>query len=528
MVVRRSMLRRYDKRRINHGTDVLQTQRVRRPRFAAAVSISVTALVAATGLVFAPAARTGPRVPRGASGDVTAVAIAAGDYHTCALTSVGGVKCWGWNGSGQLGNGTASGEMSSGPPSPVPVDVSGLPSGVSAITTGAVHTCALTNAGGVKCWGQNDGPFGQGGQLGDGTTTNRSTPVDVSGLASGVSTITAGGHHTCALTSGGFRCWGFNLHGQLGDGTTTERLTPVPVSVLSGGVSELAPAGHDTCALMSGGGVKCWGANYEGQLGNGTMSGLLDPNPIPVDVSGLASGVSTIAANGHHEGGDFNCVLTSGGGVKCWGSNFAGQLGDGTTTNRFTPVDVSGLASGIQSIADGGYHVCALTTAGGVKCWGDNEAGQLGDGTTTNRSSPIDVSGLSSGVKALAAGSFHTCALMTGGEVKCWGRNSFGQLGEGTTTQRLTPVTVLWAAPPPPPPPPPPPAAKCVVPNVKSKTLVAAKAAISAGHCSTGSVGRAYSRSVKKGRVISQKPAPGASLPSGSKVNLVVSRGRKR
>ena len=301
----------------------------------------------------------------------TYTAISAGRWYTCALTTSGGVKCWGQNGYGQLGDGTTTDRTT-------PVDVIGLTSGVSAITTGWFHTCALTASGGVKCWGFNDD-----GELGDGTTDGRTTPVNVSGLTNGFIAIDAGGWHTCALKYGsGVKCWGANAAGQLGDGTTTDRYTPVNVGGLATG-DAISAGGWHTCAVAFGG-VKCWGFNNNGQLGDGTT----DYRTTPVDVSGLTSGVSAIAAGEYH-----TCALTSGGGVKCWG--WGGQLGNGTNTDSTTPVDVSGLASGVSAIAAGGNHTCALTVSGGVKCWGDNWLGQLGDGTTTDRRTPVDVFGSS-------------------------------------------------------------------------------------------------------------------------------------
>jgi hypothetical protein len=199
-------------------------------------------------------------------------------------------------------------------------------------------------------------------------------------------------------------------------------------------VSAIATGGEHTCALTASGGVKCWGANSSGQLGDGTITDRYTP----VQVSGLSSGVSAIA-NGYYH----TCALTNSGGVKCWGSNDNGKLGDGTNDQRNTPIDVSGLGSGVGGIATGGAHTCALTTSGGVKCWGSNQYGELGDGTTTDRYSPVDVSGLSSHGSDIAGGGDHTCALVAGSKIKCWGRDNYGQLGLGAIIKRLTPVDVV-------------------------------------------------------------------------------------
>jgi alpha-tubulin suppressor-like RCC1 family protein len=403
-------------------------------------------------------------------------AISAGGSHTCALTTTGGAKCWGNNTNGRLGDGTTTQRTTA-------VDVTGLTGGVSAISAGGSNTCALiTSTSGVKCWGNNTN-----GQIGDGTTTQRTTAVDVTGLTSGVSSISAGQAHTCALTtSGGAKCWGSNSDGQIGDGTTTQRNTAVDVTGLTSGVSSISVGGlnscavltatqnlmcwgsnlvgqigdnlpqyrntptdvdllknsqisgigmfnQHTCALSTSGGVKCWGSNGDGRLGDGTTT----QRSTPVDVTGLTSGVAAVSAGGLH-----TCALTTSGGVKCWGYNFNGQIGDGTSTARTTAVDVTGLTSGVSAVSTGQSHSCALTTAGGVKCWGYNLYGQLGDGSTTDRLTAVDVTGLTSGAAAVSSGYFHTCALTTSGGAKCWGQNTNGQIGDGTTTQRSTAVDV--------------------------------------------------------------------------------------
>ena len=371
----------------------------------------------------------GPAQPASAS---TAAAVSAGADHTCALTTAGGLKCWGGNFYGHLGDGTATNRTT-------PVDVTGLTSGVAAVSAGASHTCALTTAGGLKCMGSNNY-----GQLGDETVPwFRTTPMDVAGLTSGVAAVSAGAWHTCALsTVGGVKCWGRNNVGRLGDGTTTQRLTPVDVIGLTSGVSAVSVGGAHTCAVTTAGGVKCWGSNSLGRLGDGTQT---DRTPAgaaswstPVDVTGLTSGVAAVSAGSYH-----TCAVTTAGGLKCWGDNYSGRLGDGTATDRTTPVDVTGLTSGVAAVSTMFAHTCAVTTAGDVKCWGSNFYGQLGDGTTPLRTTPVDVTGLTSGVAAVSTGGLHTCALTTLGALKCWGFNSYGQLGDGTSGNvRTTPVDV--------------------------------------------------------------------------------------
>jgi alpha-tubulin suppressor-like RCC1 family protein len=237
------------------------------------------------------------------------------------------------------------------------------------------------------------------------------------------------------MTTGAVKCWGDNTSGQLGDGTTTQRTTPVDVG-LGGSASILSVKGSHACVLMTSGTVKCWGLNDTGQLGNGSTTNSSTPLP----VQALPNGVNAIDA-----GGNSTCALVSGGSAMCWGANGQGQLGDGTTTNRSIPVKVAGL-SGLAAIASGGYlHTCALTSGGGVKCWGYNISGQLGNGTTSAGSSkPVDVKGLASGVQAIATqGAQYSCALLVSGGISCWGANSVGQLGNGTTTDSSVPVEVV-------------------------------------------------------------------------------------
>jgi alpha-tubulin suppressor-like RCC1 family protein len=368
--------------------------------------------------------------------------ISALSTHVCVVTGVGGVKCWGGNDSGQLGDGTTR-------QASTPVDVVGLGSGVAAISAGGLHTCALMNDGGVKCWGNN-----LPGEVGDGQACGPTcvTPADVCQTydeaeqrcaepLSGVVQIAAGGFHSCAVTAtGGVKCWGRSEWGEVGDGTVGDgdaltldniRTTPINVTGLGTGVKAISAGERHTCALTTAGGVKCWGRNNTGQLGDSTMT----DSPVPVDVVGLDSGVKAISAGGYH-----TCALTSIGQVKCWGGNSP------------VPVDVLGLSGDVVAIDTATAHSCAVMSTGGMQCWGDNYYGQLGDGTVQERLTPVDVRGLTQGAVSAAVGFFFTCALTNAGGVKCWGYTAYGSLGDGRACGRNdfscpTPVDVTGLGP---------------------------------------------------------------------------------
>ncbi len=309
--------------------------------------------------------------------------------------------------------------------------------GGAAIAAGFKHGMALKSDGTVWTWGGNEY-----GQLGDGTTTNRSTPVQTAGLTSVVA-IAASDRHTASLKSDGtVWTWGDNSSGQLGDSTRTDRSIPDQVTSLSdvialaaGGISILMGTipldEHHTIALKSDGRVWTWGENSSGQLGDGTTTDRYTP----IRVSGI-SGVVAIAAGNWHTG-----ALKSNGEVWAWGSNSSGQLGDGTTTRSAIPVRVTGLGN-VTAIATGSWHTVALKSDGTVWAWGSNSSGQLGNGATTQSAIPVQVTGLGN-VAAIAAGYVHTMALKSDGTVWTWGFNDEGQLGDGTTTNRHTPVQVL-------------------------------------------------------------------------------------
>ena len=348
--------------------------------------------------------------------------------HTIYVKDDGTVRAWGNNSNGQLGDGSTASKNT-----PVQV-VSGL-SGMAAVSTGSGHTVALKNDGTVWAWGNNSS-----GQLGDGSTTSKNTPVQVSGL-SRMTAVAAGSSHTAALKNDGtVWAWGNNSNGQLGDGSTTSKNTPVQVSGLSGTTAVAAGSGH-TVALKNDGTVWAWGNNSNGQLGDGSTTS----SNIPVQVRGL-SGISSGNVIALAVGYDHTVVLKNDGTAWAWGNNSTGQLGNGNITPSNIPVQVSGL-SGVTAVAAGYSHSVALKSDGTVRTWGSNTKGQLGNGltngTTIDSAIPVVVSGLA-GVTDIAGGYEGSVALKSAlkgdGTIWTWGSNSNGQLGNGLVVDSAIPV----------------------------------------------------------------------------------------
>jgi alpha-tubulin suppressor-like RCC1 family protein len=369
-------------------------------------------------------AESGPAFTVGAASELLFGQVAAGYYHSCGLTIDGRAYCWGWNALGQLGDGTTTS------PHERPTAVStGLH--FREVSAGFHHTCGLTTDDRIYCWGNNDD-----GELGDGTTTQRLKPVPV---ADGrhFRQVRAGFHHTCGLTlDKRAYCWGRNTSGELGTG----RGSALRPAAVAGGLRffQLTAGNSFSCGKTTDYRGFCWGSNDNGQLGDGTTTS----RPTPRAVTGGLQFYQVSA------GGSHTCGLTPANTVYCWGSNAGGALGDGINYfRRLTPVKVVGGLYFRQVVA-GQIYSCGLTRDSRAYCWGYNGSGQGGDGTTiTERWTPVAVAG---GLRfnaaiGVTAGGHHTCGLSTDQRVYCWGSNNNGDLGDGTTRQRLMPVPVAAA-----------------------------------------------------------------------------------
>lgn len=304
----------------------------------------------------------------------------------------------------------------------VPTQVPTLTSGAVALASTNDTNCVLLSTGGVKCWGPN-----WLGLLGDLTETNSATPVDVYGLTSGVKAISGGYNHMCALlVVGTMKCWGSNGAFQLGIPTMGQTTTGSPTAVPNlTGVTAISAGGYHTCALLDTGTLKCWGNNGAGQLGDESTT----DSRSPVDVRLYGTIFVSVTTGDHH-----TCALTVNNRAYCWGKNYHKQLGVADGWNRFTPTLVTVTESTVSALAAGDIHTCAVLTTGVVKCWGVNwMGGRLGAGDITN-------------AIAVSAGEGHSCAVLATGAVKCWGDNDYGQLGNGTTTETWSAVQATGLA----------------------------------------------------------------------------------
>jgi alpha-tubulin suppressor-like RCC1 family protein len=354
--------------------------------------------------------------PCGADPMKAVQAVSAGGGHACLLRADGSLWCWGRNDRGQVGDGTRT-------PRPLPVRVANI-SDVRMVAAGDAHTCAATGDGEVFCWGANDL-----GQLGDPSLGDHHEPQLLTGVAN-VAALAAGGDFSCALgDDGAVRCWGDDSAGQLGDGGAAAG-SPAPVAVpgLGADIQALVARGQHACALTALGLLTCWGANSDGQIGDGTTTAsrpptlVNDPSATPTRLPAFTA----VAVGGAH-----TCAVAAEG-LYCWGANAQGQVSaanPGASLPRPTPVPGMGAIDPV-AVTAGAQHTCVLSAGASVGCWGSNSSDQLGGGT------PI---GNAAGV---VAGAAFTCALGKDGAVFCWGDNRFGQLASGGDTVRVTPAPV--------------------------------------------------------------------------------------
>ncbi|MDA8838039.1 hypothetical protein N9N26_02120, partial [Candidatus Poseidoniales archaeon] len=302
-------------------------------------------------------------------------------------------------------------------------------------------TCGIFSDIALKCWGYNSY-----GQLGIGSTTNQNTPQTVNlGTGRTAVSVSIGQYHSCAiLDDGSLKCWGRNYYGELGiggtTGSSTKYTTPQTVNLGTGRTAVSVSSGqYHTCAILDDGSLKCWGQGTSGQLGIGST--IAQNTPQLVNLGTGRTAVSVDLGNSN------TCVILDDGTLKCWGQGNGGQLGIGSNVNQITPQTVDlGTGRTAVSVSAGSSHTCAVLDDGSLKCWGYNNYGQLGIGSTTNQNTPQLVNlGTGRTSESVSLGQFHTCAVLDDDSLKCWGYNYYGQLGIGSTTYQTTPHTVFLA-----------------------------------------------------------------------------------
>jgi alpha-tubulin suppressor-like RCC1 family protein len=349
--------------------------------------------------------------------------LSAGFTVTCAIKVDGSLWCWGSNYDGQLGTGSFVGQ------SVRPVVLSTLGRNVVEVAVGDAKGCARDLHGALWCWGAY--------YVGDGTNTTQLAPVEIASLGATLPGIAVGEDHICAITTDhALWCWGRNNFGQLGDGTTAPRPSPVQVTALGTEVVEVAASFERTCARKQDGTLWCWGYNGVGQLGDGTDT----DRHTPVQVTALGASVTQVSTGYYH-----TCARTTDGAVWCWGANDSGQLGS-DTTDTLNPTQVSALGTSVTKLSSGSggqIHSCAIETDHTLWCWGGNFEGELGNGTTVGSTTPIQVTALGATVVDVSTGGRDTCAAKADGSLWCWGAGDYAQIGDGSQNiNRLSPVQV--------------------------------------------------------------------------------------
>ncbi len=393
---------------------------------------TVTALSLAIALAAALFALAAPR----ASADISNPKLSGGVYSTCAIYPNNRVYCWGSNSSTQLGFGNTARTSMATRPYPVK-GIPGTPVGVSA---GYSNACAMLSGGSMSCWGKNKSGALGAKNKGGYARAAQSVAALISPWVS-PSNVATGGQSMCFRDNNQtVKCQGDNSYGQLGTGNNTPSTTAVQVATITGAsgatraTQVVAGASHN-CALLVNDNVKCWGLNNYRQLGSPALS--VGSSSTPVDVPNLANNITQLASMADH-----TCAIHQTDTITCWGANAYGQLGDGTVAPYKGAVAVDNLGGDARQVSTGVNHTCALISGGRVKCWGDNTYGQLGTGNTTASSKPVSVIGLTRPVSEITAGGYHSCARLDTGAIYCWGRGTKGQLGNATAENKLTPTAV--------------------------------------------------------------------------------------